>query len=388
MALELKQLLEKVSGMEITLVAGENGLHRKVRWAQMVETEKEAQFLEGEDIAITTGVETDQEHTLADLVKMLVSCHAVGMVVNLGSFIQKIPAEVIEYCNDHHFPLFTISSDTHPAQIIRAFTQAITLADQLDRELGASFKHAIFYPQQRELYEVLLTEKGIKPDFTFYVCSVFLDKARYNYTTLDSFTLHISIYMEQQGYENYSIFPYDDIAIIVFWNYERDHLNNVVNELAKFLKKEIPQEDTWLIGVGKQASHISCLYKSYNQATEIQNLQYRHIIPKDHYLFEDLGVYYLLMSIDNKDIYEQYYNQMLNPILKYDQTSKNHLSDILKYYLEHNGSVQQTAEHFYVHRNSINYRLNKIQELLDVDLSDLDTRIELRLAYMVRDMLD
>ena len=31
------------------------------------------------------------------------------------------------------------------------------------------------------------------------------------------------------------------------------------------------------------------LYKSYNQATEIQNLQYRHIIPKDHYQFEVIG---------------------------------------------------------------------------------------------------
>lgn len=94
------------------------------------------------------------------------------------------------------------------------------------------------------------------------------------------------------------------------------------------------------------------------------------------------------MSVDNKDVYTRYYNQTLGPILEHDINNEYSLSDILKYYLEHNGSVQETAEHFYLHRNSINYRLKQIQELLDVNLSDLDARIQLRLAYMVRDMLD
>ena len=35
-----------------------------------------------------------------------------------------------------------------------------------------------------------------------------------------------------------------------------------------------------------------------------------------------------------------------------------------------------------------NYRLNKVQDILDMDISDLDNRIQLRLAFMVRDMLD
>lgn len=388
MALELGQLLEKISEPELTQVAGKDGLRRKVRWVHMVEQEEIFMFLEGEDLAITTGIGLGHELRLIDLVKMLIDFQASGMVICLGPFIPEIPAAVIEYSNHYQFPLFTIPWKIQPAHIMRTFTQAITLADQLDKEIGAAFKHAIFYPQQKSLYEIPLKEKGIKPDYTFYACSVFLDEGRENYAVLDNFTLRISIYMEQKQYENYSIFPYNDVAIIVVWNYEKERLRNMVTELAQFLKKEIPKENTWLIGVGKQASHVSCLYKSYNQATEIQNLQYRHIIPKDHYLYEDLGVYYLLMSVDNKEVYEQYYTQTLKPILEHDKIKDTHLCDILKYYLEHNGSVQQTADYFYVHRNSINYRLNQIQELLDVDLSDLDTRIQLRLAFMVRDMLD
>ena len=80
------------------------------------------------------------------------------------------------------------------------------------------------------------------------------------------------------------------------------------------------------------------------------------------------------MSITDKEVFKDYYNDTLG--------------ELLKYYLENNGSVQKTAEHFYVHRNSINYRLNKVQDILDMDISDLDNRIQLRLAFMVRDMLD
>lgn len=388
MALELRQLLDKVSELDITLIAGQDGLHRKVRWVHMVETEETSMFLEGEDIAITTGIGLNQRLALINLVKMLIDFHASGMVLNLGPFIKEVPAEVIDYCNDHAFPLFTVPWKVHLAQIMRTFAHAITMADQSDLEISIAFRNAIFFPQQTDQYEIPLTEKGIKPDSTFYACAVFWDKAKNNYSVLENFTLHLSIHMDQQNYKNFSLFPYDDIVLIVFWNYEKTQLNAVIKELAQFLKKEIALEDTWLIGVGKQANHISCLYKSYNQATEIQNLQYRHIIPKDHYHFEDLGVYYLLMSVDNREVYEQYYQQTLAPILENDQIKDKHLSDILKYYLEHNGSVRQTADHFFMHRNSINYRLNQIQELLDMDLSELDTRIQLRLAFMVRDMLD
>lgn len=161
-----------------------------------------------------------------------------------------------------------------------------------------------------------------------------------------------------------------------------------MTELNSYLKTHLPKNSDFLLGVGKHAHDIYSLSQSFNQATEIQNLQYRHIIPKDHYFFEDLGIYNLLMSITDKEIFKDYYNDTLGELIEYDKNNDSNILEVLKYYLENNGSVQKTAEHFYVHRNSINYRLNKVQDILDMDISDLDNRIQLRLAFMVRDMLD
>ena len=40
------------------------------------------------------------------------------------------------------------------------------------------------------------------------------------------------------------------------------------------------------------------------------------------------------------------------------------MTDVLKKYLQNNGSVNDTANQMYVHRNTINYKLKKIEEIL------------------------
>lgn len=97
MALELRQLLEKVSELDITPIAGQAGLERRVRWVHMVENEDSTTFLEGQDIAVITGIGLGESLTLMNLIRTLRDSHASGVIVNLGPYIQQIPQDVIEY---------------------------------------------------------------------------------------------------------------------------------------------------------------------------------------------------------------------------------------------------------------------------------------------------
>ena len=38
----------------------------------------------------------------------------------------------------------------------------------------------------------------------------------------------------------------------------------------------------------------------------------------------------------------------------------------------------------FVHRNTINYKINKIEEMLNCDLSELDTRLLYSIAFMLK----
>lgn len=63
------------------------------------------------------------------------------------------------------------------------------------------------------------------------------------------------------------------------------------------------------------------------------------------------------------------------------------MTEVLKKYLQNNGSVNDTANQMYVHRNTINYKLKKIEEILDVDLSSLDFRIHVTLGLYLLDLM-
>ena len=60
--------------------------------------------------------------------------------------------------------------------------------------------------------------------------------------------------------------------------------------------------------------------------------------------------------------------------------------DVLRRYLLTECSIQQTAEQMQVHRNTINYKLRQIREILQTDLNQ-EARVKIYLAYLIRDML-
>ena len=70
----------------------------------------------------------------------------------------------------------------------------------------------------------------------------------------------------------------------------------------------------------------------------------------------------------------------------YDKKNQTDYLLTLKYYLENNASVQEVAKETYVHRNTINYKIKKIKEILQCDLNYQDC-LKLLLAYQIKELL-
>jgi len=63
-----------------------------------------------------------------------------------------------------------------------------------------------------------------------------------------------------------------------------------------------------------------------------------------------------------------------------DSTYSRELLWTLQVYLDSNGQAREAARRLYVHRNTLAYRLERLQTMLGCDLKDLDAVIDLRLA--------
>ena len=62
--------------------------------------------------------------------------------------------------------------------------------------------------------------------------------------------------------------------------------------------------------------------------------------------------------------------------------------EILYTFLQEDGSYIQTASRLFMHRNTLLYKINKIHEILKVDLSDPKVRFEINLGFMVKKLLN
>lgn len=387
MAVELQRLMEKVARMDITLIAGDNGIHNLVTWVHMVETAEASDFLEGGEVAFTTGLGLGNPADLLNLISLMYEKNVVGVIINIGPFIEEIPQDTIDFCNEHDFPLFTIPWKMHLAEVMRIFCFTLTKDEQRILATAAAFKNAIFFPQQNELYVVPLSQRGFYFEWSYSVCMMNLTSVSADFENrLEKFATALDTYA-QHKYKNFAIFTHNSELLIVTGNYTEDETRTFVNDIYSHATQIITTGESITAGCGKITQSIRCLWKSYNQAKAIQKLQQNSKISEPLIFYSDMGIYKLLMGIEDKEIIDEYYAKTIMPLIDYDRKNDSDLAVVLRSYLRHNGSVKETSDELYVHRNTINYKLGKASEILGMDLSQLNSRLILSVGFMLEDML-
>lgn len=78
-------------------------------------------------------------------------------------------------------------------------------------------------------------------------------------------------------------------------------------------------------------------------------------------------------------------HRVLEPLLAYDARTGSDLTTTLKTYVESGGNLAATADRLFLHRNSVAYRLQRIQDLAGMDPRDRRTRLLLLVAFAVTD---
>src|SRR5438132_3064192 len=102
--------------------------------------------------------------------------------------------------------------------------------------------------------------------------------------------------------------------------------------------------------------------------------------------FADLGLYRLLYALQPLPELRAFRDEALERLRPKDRGGV--LLQTLEAYLATNGSPTDAAERLHLHRNTVLYRLGRIEDLLGVDLRDAEVRLGLHLALKIGDVLD
>ena len=100
-----------------------------------------------------------------------------------------------------------------------------------------------------------------------------------------------------------------------------------------------------------------------------------------------MGIYKYMFNSGNQQEILNYCNEKLKKLEMYDNANGSFLIDTLVNYYMCGFNVGKTAEMMYVHRNSLQYRLKKIEEILEINLDDSMEYLDLVNCILVKRLM-
>jgi len=177
--------------------------------------------------------------------------------------------------------------------------------------------------------------------------------------------------------------------VLVFHAVDEKEPVNASLKLAKLFSLEIGRQSPGArvaIGLGQPARDITQWRSSYRDAVQALDLAVRLQTDTPLYI-GDLGVYQLILSLSDRDKLINFYEKTLGPLLEYDVRQHADLLKTLEAFFACHGNLSQTAEMLIVHRNTLLYRMNRINEIAQIDLDRPEIRLALHLALTIRRLL-
>ncbi|WP_328615647.1 helix-turn-helix domain-containing protein [Amycolatopsis sp. NBC_00355] len=134
------------------------------------------------------------------------------------------------------------------------------------------------------------------------------------------------------------------------------------------------------IGIGSRCDTPGRLPKSYAEAVRALEIRRSSQISSGFTRFEQLGIYRILDTGQNHGEVVEFVREWLGKLLDHDTRRNAELVATLAQYLECGGSYDDTAAALMIHRSTLRYRLGRIREITELDLNDVDSRLNLHLA--------
>ncbi len=144
-------------------------------------------------------------------------------------------------------------------------------------------------------------------------------------------------------------------------------------------------------GVGRTVEQFLDISKSFEESKKAikisQSLSYYKDKQRIDYSEIALFDFLNLMIGINKDEVQKHYSRNVIKLLKEDEENDTEYIETIKAYFQHNQNPTETAEALYVHRNTINYRLGRIRQIIEDDFDNPLILLHMNLTLRIMDLI-
>jgi DNA-binding PucR family transcriptional regulator len=389
---------------KIKVVAGKKGLNNIIRWVHVMEYPQYTKWLKGGELLLITGVAIkDDINVLTQFVNDISYRNVAGLVINIGPYITETPKEVIELADSLDFPVFELPFDVKLIDVSQSICNAIFMS-KMERESMDSFMKDIIFRNVTITEEILnkAIYYGYDPKKTYFSFVIYIDNYNY-FTEYDIMSGKENVLQFKQNIEQIildimvkwnkktiHINQSDSIIIIVPIN-EKHNENHTPKDIAEDLIKNIQfkiQNLNVSIGIGSYLKELKDLKKSiYNAQKALKLLKISK--EKNRIInYSDIGIYRLLFEVDKHEEMKDLYQETLGNLIEYDLKNSNNLLNTLEFYIEQSGNLAKTAELLFIHKNTLIYRIRRIEEILGCDLKNTNDLLNFSVALKIGKFLN
>ncbi|WDY56077.1 PucR family transcriptional regulator [Pseudomonas sp. PSKL.D1] len=395
MSLALEELLS-LPGLEVMAVrAGARNLQRTVRWSYVAENEGIAEWVMGGELVFVTGINHPRgEANLLSLVEDGDAVGIAGLVILTGdSYIQRIPQRVIDRAEQLGLPLIeqpyalkmvvvTHLIGTALVQMGQARRSRHDILGQLltgdypslaiARQRAAHLQLPLDQPQRvvalrLSAVEAMFQRHGPEQGERLW------QQAR------QAVEDHLDAWCRRQPGAMSALLPGDLFILLLP---EQPDLREALARLHRQLAGPAGEMQLFM-GLSSTAHDCAHYRQALNEARQALDVAHNLRPATGLCDFSELGVLRLLQGIGDRTVIDAFVAQTLGPLIETGRKHPHALLHTLDALLVENGNGQRAAQRLGLHRNTVNQRMQRIEQLSGLSLEDPLFRMNAAVALLI-----
>ena len=165
---------------------------------------------------------------------------------------------------------------------------------------------------------------------------------------------------------------------------DKKELENFCHKTKSSIKQQI-SHITVSIGIGNLYKGIDGLKKSYKEAFKAlsmgKNIYGQNKITR----YDDLGIYRVIAKLNDDPDLIDFYEEVIGSLV--NNPKNEELVDTVESIIKNFGNKTAAAKELCIHRNTLNYRIKKIEKILEVDLDNPENYLNLYMALKIKQLL-
>ena len=385
---ELTEVLKRKQGKTVWSSLYDGAILQTACSASKVNTGLNNYIHGGEFVVLTNPSVTDDSRKLLELIRQMYEHGITALGINEG----QISGELMRYCEEKKLPLFELSEKYPLIDLSQIICRKLVLEEN-DRNAAEQLFSSILDAEHLSREQVMAQARYLNIDLegSFFVAEIAFTSKKAESGWEDEDFLAAGRNVKRMIRAEFSSFIKQDILIlpqagsILALIPDREETESCIEEFFSRIVDRAQREYGMdlRIGVGNSRAYLDEVKNSRNEASAALRAAEVSGLKGQIFFYRDQGIYTLISHVDDSRILDAYVDEKIGKLLQADELNDGNLHETLENYLNCSCNAKKTAEAMFLHRNTLNYRLKKIREILSCDLENLDTCLEMKMAFMI-----